>query len=490
LEEAEDMKTRVKLSWIVAVFFIYVFSAAQVWGKTFYLDGNLSADCSGSTYSIANRNCSGSDGQGYKTLQSAITNLLGGDTLYVRAGTYIRTTNNTSSGSLAISVSGTAAQPTVVSAYPGEQPVICTQAGRCQYNPNPGDTSINVCTGAGGEGGAACYYPNPAIGIGANFVTVSGFKTYGQVLIGGVHDVVVKNSDLGGGGPHINQGSVVMIDTTGTAYNITIQNNLIHNSAWGEQNANGSAVMGYNFSAIIENNEFYDNWGCDIRPKDTGNQIGRTIEIRRNFFRPSSIFPTAAGFCGINQDGNVDQINIYQNIFYNKSGAISWQSSGINPTVAYNNTFINSGVEYADFLDRPETSYNNLFYHTTAGQKFTDVQSTVPTATLIYDYNCYYSTQSTPWLNKGIIRGTTLSAWKSFSGVDTHSVSINPAFVNPTGNRPADFKRSSYAGDVPSGGPFGTVCGAYITGNEVIGVSANFSPPPPPSPGPSGLKAQ
>ena len=483
------MKLIMKTGWILPVFFFAIFCPAQLWGKTYYLDGNLSADCVGSTYSIANRNCSGSDGQGYKTLQSAINNLVGSDTLNVRAGTYIRTTNNTWGGSLLVGASGTAGNPTVVQAYPGEQPVICTQIGRCQYNPNPNDTSVKTCTFVGGEGGAACYYPNPAISIGGSYVTVSGFKTYGQVLIGGVHDVLLKNNDLGGGGPHINQGSVVMIDTTGVAYNITIQNNLIHNSVWGEAVANGSAVMGYNFSATIENNDFYDNVGADIRLKDTSGNTGRTIYVRYNYFRTLTTAGAALGygpnygFSGIAQDTPVSDILVYQNIFRGKQAAIGWDGNAANGTQVYNNTFINNAVDEVDWQNKTHRMWNNIFYHTLSGHRFVDDQAN-PTTQEIYDYNCYYSTASTAWYNLYMNRGASLSGWQSYSGADAHSVYKDPLFINPSGTTPGDFKRKSYAGDVATGTPAlngSTVCGAYINGTEVIGASSNFSPPPPPN---------
>src|SRR5712691_7203224 len=59
---------------------------AQAQAAVFYVDGSLSASCS--SYSIQLRNCFGSDGSAYTTIQQAVTSVNPGDIVYVRAGTY------------------------------------------------------------------------------------------------------------------------------------------------------------------------------------------------------------------------------------------------------------------------------------------------------------------------------------------------------------------------------------------------------------------
>ena len=80
--------------------------------KTIYVDANLSSNCTGN-YSIANRNCSGSDGDAYKTIQAAINVAVAGDIIYVRAGQYneIIVTSN----------SGTAGNWITIKSYNGEK---------------------------------------------------------------------------------------------------------------------------------------------------------------------------------------------------------------------------------------------------------------------------------------------------------------------------------------------------------------------------------
>lgn len=462
---------------IIIVLFIFPLTSEA---KTFYLDAQLSQNCSGN-YSTTNRSCSGVDGTAYNNLNDAVNALAGGDTLYVRNGIYYRTTNDYFSGALAVNVAGTASQHTVVSNYGTEQPVICTSSTKCNYNPDPSDTTYT---------NSSHYYPNPAISIGANYVDVMGFKTYGQVLVRGasaskIHDITIQNSDLGGGGPHLNQGNVVLFHDV---YDVTLKNNKIHNSSWGESNANGPAVMGYRFAATIENNEFYDNWGSDIRLKDTQSANGYSTHIRYNFFKPSSIATGSnnSGVSGINQYSDLDYIYIYNNIFYNKPVGIVWDTPANYGTFAYNNTFINNSVDISNWMTTQINTFNNLYYHSVSSQIYIDVQAN-PLSLINSDFNLHYSADSTArWRNLYANRGTTLVEWQTYSSKDINSVYKNPNFVNPTGSTPADFKRTSYSGDV-SGSSYGAVAGAYETGNEIIGLYTSISTDTTPPSSPSGL---
>lgn len=448
--------------------------------KTFFLDERLSSSCP-ANYSIARRDCSGTDGLAVANLQDAMASLQGGDTLMVRSGIYVRATRDLFAASLQISKGGTTAQPTVVRAYPSEQPVLCTEAGRCRYNPHPADSSVNVCTGAGGEGGAACYYPNPAVGISANFVRFGpGIKTFEQVLVrcaaaAPCHDVVVEGNDLGGGGPHLNQGQVVMLHD---AYNTVVRNNRIHHSAWGESAINGAAIMGYNFSATIENNEFYDNFGSDIRLKDAGGQQGRTTIIRYNFFRPSAINPANAGVQGIGQDGGIDRVLIHNNIFFRKASAIIWDGPALIETVAYNNTFVDCAQDVNNWRPGGSTNlFNNLHYHSLDTHYFYFLESpNFPLSDIRSDFNVFHSSADDTRFKHGSAIQTTLSGWRSYAGKDAASAAKDPGFMNASGTRPEDFKRLSYAGEV-AGSPYGAMAGAYETGLEVIGLLGTSLPP-------------
>lgn len=469
--------TAIKLFLILSLLLSTLVYSSFASAKTFYLDGSLASNCTSGNYSIANRACNGSDGIAYNNLADASSNLAGGDTLYVRAGTYVRRTNN-NNGSLSVSVSGTVSQHTVVRNYTGEQPIICTDAGKCQYNPNPGQGDPWTESGF--------YYPNPAISIGGDYIDVIGFKTYGMTTIRNCHDSSIQDCDLGGGGPGpqgvtVGQAQVVLIHTS---YNILVKNNKIHHSSLCRDGIqNSPALMIYwspgdhaNGTIIIEQNEFYDNWYGDVRVKDTRYSTnGTSVIIRYNFFKPSTIYSnTGVGVEGINQYPEVKNVYIHNNIFLAKYQGIFWKSSATDATIAYNNTFVNCVTDVYNWLGATTLLYNNLYYHSNSSQKYYDLQAN-PLSNLTSNYNLFYSTGTASWYNLYRDMASNLSGWRSYSGKDSNSLSSNPNFVNSSGSTPHSFKRTSYTENFTSSS-YGTRAGAYQTGNEVIGVSPPAAP--------------
>jgi parallel beta-helix repeat protein len=63
------------------------FTPNQAEGESIFVDGELTQNCAGN-YSIANRDCSGSDGDAYAKPQQAADVSAAGDTIYFRAGVY------------------------------------------------------------------------------------------------------------------------------------------------------------------------------------------------------------------------------------------------------------------------------------------------------------------------------------------------------------------------------------------------------------------
>jgi len=458
---------------------LVLFAASASSAVTIYLDNRKGVVNGSATYDPETRTC----GEGkYKVLtglDQAARALSDADALYVRAGTYSRSSVgnyievhgnkvNYWTGALDITASGTPRKRKVVSAYKDEPVIIQAMPGVSSYNPDPADDSFK---------NSSHYYRHPAISIGGAYVDVIGFKTYGQVMVSG-HDITLQNCDLGGGGPHMNQGQVVAINSNreGGVYNLVVRNNKIHHSCWGESTANGAALMCYNASFIVENNEFYDNFGPDVCVKDTGGQQGRDIVIRYNFFGSTSICPSGnSGLVGHNQDREVDNIYIHHNIFYDKTRGIAFRMNPRLEKLAYNNTFVDCGYgrgetgDIGDWLNPVINAYNNLYYHSKPGEKFYDIQ-TGPWSNLNSDYNLFFSTTGdTLWRHLYRNRASTLAGWQQYSGKDQKSVWKAPLFVNPAGSRPQDFKRRGSPKDVV-GSPYGSVCGAYVMGTEVIGV--------------------
>ncbi len=87
----------------------------------FYVDNKLTTTCNGN-YSIAGRNCSGTDGTAYKTLQEAAAVAAAGTTVFIRSGTYVH--NDTNREFLKLSVSGTSLAPIVFQNYGNEQVIL------------------------------------------------------------------------------------------------------------------------------------------------------------------------------------------------------------------------------------------------------------------------------------------------------------------------------------------------------------------------------
>lgn len=82
-----------------------------------YVDQSLSADCIIGNYSTSSRNCSGNDGNGYRSFQTALNNLHVGDNLYLREGTY--------NGCFDVPIlKGNPNLWTTVASYPGEWAII------------------------------------------------------------------------------------------------------------------------------------------------------------------------------------------------------------------------------------------------------------------------------------------------------------------------------------------------------------------------------
>ncbi len=88
-----------------------MFSTGKAAGQVIYVDKQLSGACTG-TYSVANRDCSGSDGDAYPTLAQAAAVAEAGTTVLIRAGVYEE--------QLSPEYSGTADAPVVFKNYGDE----------------------------------------------------------------------------------------------------------------------------------------------------------------------------------------------------------------------------------------------------------------------------------------------------------------------------------------------------------------------------------
>ncbi|MCL5282290.1 MAG: right-handed parallel beta-helix repeat-containing protein, partial [Planctomycetes bacterium] len=101
----------------------YMMPTPNSTAETIYVDNLLSADITNGTYSIANRNGSGHDGNAYTTIGKASYVAGPGDTIYIRAGTY-NSASPLPGDILWPRVSGTAEHPITFTSYNHETVVL------------------------------------------------------------------------------------------------------------------------------------------------------------------------------------------------------------------------------------------------------------------------------------------------------------------------------------------------------------------------------
>lgn len=106
---------------------------------------------------------SGTETNPFKTIQHAVNLVAAGDTVIVRAGTYVET--------VTIRNSGTATAPISIIAYPGEQPVIDGRAGVDGLN--SGLPSIGALYGTSSRDGTGFRY-EPLVSIEASYILFDG----------------------------------------------------------------------------------------------------------------------------------------------------------------------------------------------------------------------------------------------------------------------------------------------------------------------------
>jgi len=75
-----------KKSYLLLLFFVLLINF-QLYSQVIYVDPQLASDCEGN-YSISNRDCKGTDGYAYKTLQSATNVATAGTRVLLREGVY------------------------------------------------------------------------------------------------------------------------------------------------------------------------------------------------------------------------------------------------------------------------------------------------------------------------------------------------------------------------------------------------------------------
>ena len=469
-------------------FLVLVFESAKVFGATpatYYVDWDTGTDCLPPTCGVQSNP--------WKTPMYADDQLVSGDIVIVGA----RSTGGTDvySNACATVLDAKTANTTWKAA-----------SGEVVWFSSTTDHSSNIWSTCGPGTGNNGYV---AVHLSAANITFDGFYVWGMINLTATADsAIIQNCDLSGGGTY--QGFPAVIRTSGNTAssspptdwneNLLVRNCKLHDNlaAMNQSGVNDILVLTYGAkNVIIENSEFYNALNIGIRWKDHPNNM----TARYNYFHDMP-----AGVHGCGQYCTDGPIYVYHNVFNNVGNCIGVEAgSGIGPFEVRNNTFYNCSNDFywwnaAGSGDRHFQSFNNIQYHGTTGQFYHWLESNWTAAYYVYlDYNQYFASGvATNWYINNANRSSTLSGWQTYldaqgagsTNGDDNAVSTNPNFLNGsvTFTAPADFKRSAYPVN-GRGGAFPSVMGAYVTGNEIIGVRPGSLPidTTPPNP-PTGLK--
>lgn len=359
-----------------------------------------------------------------------------------------------------------------------------------------------------------------AIGIkGNSYITIDGLRVRGMVGVygqegGGDHNII-KNCEvtigaIQGTDTSLNYGIVV----TAGATNNLIQNNYVHDiHDSGNHGHNSGGIMLLNPAggpATTENIIEYNT-------VDSGNVLGTVLgtkggyNINDNIWRYNfgmNGYGTAfieMGSTGSSEYGSFRNI-IHNNIIINTPYFLDAYHSGSDWQI-YNNTFYNpvksldgQSVEFLHMADNAENVpfgerpcknqivFNNLARTGINGYyQYYNASGWWNESFAYSDYNQFYDYSY--WC-RNYSSNMALSYWRDLAfGFDSNSITTDPEFLNTsdTFSRPADFKRSSYPA-AGRGGPYPSVIGAYVTGDETVGYTAGEITSNEKSPGaPSGL---
>lgn len=318
---------------------LLILIAAQANAATRYIDGTLSGTCSGN-YSIASRNCSGSDGNGYKTFAAAAAAWATGDTIYVRAGTYDESIDVTAL------TGGTVSTPTWIGRYQSEvvtmRPTTYALMGTYLTDNVHYLTIYGLVFDGVNNGDGVSAIDIESNGSGPSHITIDSNE--------------IKNFQYHG----------IYID----ASNNTFKNNIIHDQVttcavgtrW-----YGAYEHGGN-NNLWDNNLFYNNPGGAMQVYPNGSS---GIEIRNNIFHNNNTCSTSFNDAVLIASSTSPKI--HHNIFYSNGKTGGGLSSAIG---IYNGT---TGA----------LVYNNTIYdHTDAGvQTYSAASGTIIRNNIILNSN-------------------------------------------------------------------------------------------------------
>jgi parallel beta-helix repeat protein len=349
----------------------------MAWATKIFVDENLSKDCSLTSYNIATRDCSGSDGPAYNSIQKAANQVSPGDTVLIRSGTYQEKVTMVNSGNEVegyITFKNYAAETIVID---GDNGSIPSSGGLIYINSKSYLKFIGLIINDSN------YYGILAKGDCKNII---------------IQDCEVSNSDEGG---------IVFENNGGYSSNVTIDacnvhhNNTRSQDSWHEaitlegvrgftvkncevhdnQNKEGIDAKYGATNGFIYGNHLYNNYDVGIYVDGATN-----IEIYNNIVRNGTGFLSGHGIMIATEDFanvNASNLKIYNNIIYDNMGAgiNIYGEAGmyVEDSVIINNTLVNNAKAGIWFMSNPNHKNNiiknNIFWQNGQGQNNRDLRT-------------------------------------------------------------------------------------------------------------------
>ena len=300
--------------------------ASPVWATTYYADNTLVSNCTSGNYSIANRNCTGSDGNAYNTEAAAIAPLAAGDTLYIRAGTWTKQWNFQTPNK-----SGASGAYITMAGYPGERPVIQyeyvattgTPYGPIRHWGTRGYFIFRnfVVNGIDSASTTSWYIPDGNHHITLEDIELKNINSSG-LFVKATSDILIRNVTVHDLQPHPTSRRYGIYVSSGT--NITLENNHIYNCPGGGLTVYANTTVVQNL--VIRNNVIHHNnfglnspqAGIDIYKEAGANFIG--ISVYDNVIYENGLSSLNANPSGIRVASEVDAVKVWNNTVYGNKG--------------------------------------------------------------------------------------------------------------------------------------------------------------------------
>lgn len=419
--------------------------------------------------------------------QTAMAEAVAGDVVYFRGGDYYPGPG-TGCGAPVMSPSNSGAPGTPIT---------------FRGHPNEVATIHDGLDPAGNNCGVDPSGTQPAIGAYAqNHIVWSDFTLIRDLETGRGASTIVSfdlcegcaiiNSELIGVTRHVDHTNGVLIMVVNSV-DVTIANNKMHDMeglhegdpGWieSEDTVNTGALWIFGDSdTYIYNNDIY-NVVNGLQWKDNPNNI----HAYNNHISSCS---RSAINAGNGVPGPTTDYFIHNNVIRDCAVAVH----SFDPPVElrnlrfYNNTIYNSGVGGVAILGKPTAQphrnteiFNNIFYNAGAGDPLLVAYYNDPEPAQLptyADYNLFFGPGH--WdLNDTSY--SSLSAWQTASGLDAHSLTVDPQFVAAGGPRPEDYQLAPGSParavapdhrDVDGDGDTAELIdmGAFVTGDEIIGA--------------------